>query len=133
MNEIPMLAAAAAGMAAERDRLDVEARNVAAAAAAGPGHEYRRLVAQFAVAPAPGDDADLPDLPDPFEALEARDASGGIAPAVRFTGAVSARDPADTMAALIAILDAERGYEANASIFDVGKRLAERTLDMERS
>jgi len=33
---------------------------------------------------------------------------------------------------LIATLDAQRAYEADASMFDIGKRLAERTLDIER-
>ena len=32
----------------------------------------------------------------------------------------------------LAVLDAQRSYEADASVFDVGKRLAERTLDIER-
>ena len=39
----------------------------------------------------------------------------------------------DALTEMIAVLDAQRGYEANASIFDVGKRLAERTLDIGRS
>jgi flagellar basal body rod protein FlgC len=33
---------------------------------------------------------------------------------------------------MVAVLDAQRAYEANASIFDVGKRLAERTIDVGR-
>jgi flagellar basal body rod protein FlgC len=33
---------------------------------------------------------------------------------------------------MIAVLEAQRAYEANASVFDVGKRLAERTLDVGR-
>ena len=38
----------------------------------------------------------------------------------------------DALTELIATLDAQRAYEADASIFDIGKRLAERTLDIER-
>jgi flagellar basal body rod protein FlgC len=34
---------------------------------------------------------------------------------------------------MIAVLDAQRAYEANASIFDIGKRLAERTLTVGQS
>jgi flagellar basal body rod protein FlgC len=33
---------------------------------------------------------------------------------------------------MVAVLDAQRAYEANASVFDLGKRLAERTIDMGR-
>ena len=33
---------------------------------------------------------------------------------------------------MIAVLEAQRAYEANASVFDVGKRLAERTIDVGR-
>jgi flagellar basal body rod protein FlgC len=38
----------------------------------------------------------------------------------------------DALTELIATLDAQRAYEADASIFDIGKRLAERALDIER-
>jgi len=31
---------------------------------------------------------------------------------------------------MVAVLNATRAYEANASVFDIGKRLAERTIEM---
>ena len=92
----------ARGMERERSRLDVFARNVAAAQASTPEHPYQRLVATF------DDDAD---------------------------GAMSVVDggePADALTEMVAMLDSQRAFEADASIFDVGKRLAERTIDMGR-
>ncbi len=41
-------------------------------------------------------------------------------------------DGADALTEMIAVLDAQRAYEANASVFDVGKKLAERTIDLGR-
>ena len=72
---------AAGGMDTQRAALDVAARSVAAAEAAGPkGH-----------------------------------------------GAV------DILKEMVSVLNASRAFEANASVFDLAKRLAERTLDMERT
>jgi hypothetical protein len=88
--------------------LDVDARNVAAAQAATPDHPYRRLVARV---------------------LEAPDAAAVDADPVAVT---SEPGTGDALTELIATLDAQRAYEADASIFDIGKRLAERTLDIER-
>jgi flagellar basal body rod protein FlgC len=92
-------------MAAQRTLLDLDARNVAAAQAATPGHPYQRLVAHVIAGGTAGD--------DPVTVT--------IEPG---TG--------DALTELIATLDAQRAYEADASIFDIGKRLAERTLDIER-
>lgn len=108
MSELGLLDGAARGMAAQRTILDVAARNVAAAQAATPGHPYERLVARFIA------DAD-PD--EPADAVTIAHEPG--------TG--------DALTELIAALDAQRAYEANASIFETGKRLAERTLDIERA
>ncbi len=116
-----MLDEAARGMTAERTMLDIAARNVAAAQAAVPGHPYERLVATLSVAP-PGADDDF----------TADDDAGDDAPAE--SPVTIARQPGngDALTELIAVLDAQRAYEANASIFDIGKRLAERTLDVDR-
>ncbi|HZW76492.1 MAG TPA: flagellar basal body rod C-terminal domain-containing protein [Caldimonas sp.] len=114
MTEFDILGGAAAGMAAERDALDVFARNVAAAQAAPEGGTFERLVPQFA---APSSDA-----------LD--DDDGAV---VRFTGTRSERaSGGDAVTEMVAMLDAQRAYEADASIFDLGKRLAERTIDLER-
>jgi flagellar basal body rod protein FlgC len=122
VTQFELLDVAARGMTAQRAMLDLDARNVAAAQAATPGRPYERLVAHYLAAPA-ADAVD--DVPDP-SGDDTFDADGD---AVRVT-----REPGtgDALTELIATLDAQRAYEANASMFDVGKRLTERTLDIER-
>lgn len=126
MNELTLLDGAARGMAAQRTLLDVAARNLAAAQAAAPGRPYERLVAHYAGEHA--EDAE-PFVPPGLTAIE------------RFEGPPGDADPVaigreagngDALTELIAALDAQRNYEANASVFDIGKRIAERTLDVER-
>lgn len=110
MTDFGLLDIAARGMNAQRTMLDLDARNVAAAQAATPGHPYQRLVAHLTEMPDDGADDET-------------------------TAAVSvSSEPGtgDALTELIATLDAQRAYEADASIFDIGKRLAERTLDIER-
>ncbi|HEY8297204.1 MAG TPA: flagellar basal body rod C-terminal domain-containing protein [Candidatus Baltobacteraceae bacterium] len=110
MDSIGLLETAASGMAAQRAALDVEARNVAAAEAAGPTGSYERLVPQF----------------------EERESESGT-PQIAYSGAHLQRGSSvDVLTEMIAVMNASRAYEANASIFDVGKRLAERTIDMGR-
>jgi flagellar basal body rod protein FlgC len=106
MSEFDLLAAGADGMARERTRLEVAARNVAAAQASTPAREYHRLVAEFE------DDADFEDSGD----VRVRESS----------------EPVDALTEMVSMLDAQRAYEADASIFDVGKRIAERTIDVGR-
>lgn len=108
MTEFGLLDQAARGMTAQRTILDLAARNVAAAQASAPGHPYQRLVAHLVTLP--GDDDDAGD------------------------GISVTREPGDgdALTELLAVLDAQRAYEANATVFDTGKRLAERTLDIER-
>jgi flagellar basal body rod protein FlgC len=117
VSEMDLLAGAARGMNAQRAVLDIAARNVAAAQASSPGHTYARLVAEIADAPQTGDDDDIDDdgvTSDPL--VRTRTEAG--------TG--------DALTEMIAVLDAQRAYESDASIFDVGKRLAERTIDIGR-
>ena len=52
---------------------------------------------------------------------------------MRITGVHRERGTADPLGELIAVLDAQRAYESGATLFDVGKRIAERTLDVERA
>ncbi|HEX3464602.1 MAG TPA: flagellar basal body rod C-terminal domain-containing protein [Candidatus Elarobacter sp.] len=124
MSELDILSVAAGGMGVQRALLDVAARNVAAAQASTPEHPYPRLVARFASA----DPADaFLGVPDDEE--NAGDEDGGGA---RLAGTVRSGETADALTEMIAVLDAQRAYEANASVFDVGKRLAERTIDVGR-
>jgi len=107
MDTLALLKTAASGMDAQRAVLDVEARNVAAAEAAGPRGSYARLVPDFQLLQDDG------------------------TPEVRVAGShVQRGSSVDVITEMVAVLNATRAYEANASIFDIGKRLAERTIDM---
>jgi flagellar basal body rod protein FlgC len=107
---VELLDAAASGMDAQRAALDVAARNVAAAEAAGPNADYPRLIPQF-------------------EVVDAGD--GGVR--VEFTGTRTvAGTNVDILTEMIAVMNASRAYESDASIFDVGKTLAEKTIELER-
>jgi flagellar basal body rod protein FlgC len=131
--EMDLLTSAAGAMSAQRTVLDIAARNVAAAQASTPGHPYARLVADVA-APA-GDAGDGtsdarfdPDADAGPAFLDA--AASGAEPGVRVR---SEPGSGDALSEMIAVLDAQRAYEQNASIFDVAKRLAERTIDIGRT
>lgn len=108
MDSLGLLRTAAGGMEAQRAVLDVEARNVAAAQAAGPKGSYARLV------------------PD-FRLVQGGDGSSEVTVAGSH---VQRGSSVDVITEMVAVLNATRAYEANASIFDIGKRLAERTIDM---
>jgi flagellar basal body rod protein FlgC len=109
MGEIDLLGTAASAMDAQRAALDVCARSVAAAEAAGRDGRFARLVPQFEVRT--GDDGTT----------------------VSFTGAHEERGSSvDVVTEMIAVMNASRAYEADASLFDVGKTLAQRTIDMGR-
>jgi flagellar basal body rod protein FlgC len=118
-SEFDVLIAAASGMEAQRAALDVAAHNVAAAETTSDGGAFSRLVPRFATSLTGGDDADGDFQDDP---------------PVRFVGTDLERGvDADAITEMVAVLNAERAYEANASVFDIGKRLAERTIDVERT
>jgi len=123
MSEFDLLSVAADGMSVQRTLLDVAAHNVAAAQAATPEHPYPRLIARFAA----------PQLDDGFDPVPDDGESGDDVNWTRFTGTARGGDTADSLTEMIAVLDAQRAYEANASVFDVGKKLAERTLDVGRT
>lgn len=108
MDSFGLLKAAASGMEAQRAVLDVEARNVAAAEAAGPKGSYERVMPDFHVVR--GDNGP---------------------PEITVSGShVQRGSSVDVLTEMVAVLNASRAYEANASIFDIGKRLAERTIEM---
>jgi hypothetical protein len=118
-------------MDAERSALDVSARNVAAAEADGTA--FTRLVPRYAVTPDPEDAAGPDAYEPPDEDLGDDAAAGGADLPIRFLGATPQRGvDADAITEMVAVLDAQRAYEANASVFDLGKRLAERTIDIGR-
>jgi flagellar basal body rod protein FlgC len=118
MNELSILDVSAAGMEVQRGLLDLAARNVAAAQVAGPGGAFERLVPTFAPRPL--------DEDSPFDGTDE-------APVERLAGArPSPGSEADAVTEMVAVLAAQRAYEANASVFEAGKRLAERTIDLGR-
>jgi flagellar basal body rod protein FlgC len=122
LNEFDVMSAAAAGMEAQRAALDVAARNGAAAEATGRDGAFERLVPRFAV----DDDSDGGDDP-----IFGDDASPTP---VRFLGTEVQRGvDVDAISEMVAVLNAQRAFEANASVFDLGKRLAERTIEVGRT
>jgi flagellar basal body rod protein FlgC len=107
---VDLLDASASGMDAQRAALDVAARNIAAAEAAGPNGSYPRMIPEFSVV---GSDAG-----------DAR---------VEFSGTRLERGTnVDILSEMIAVMNASRAYESDASIFDVGKTLAEKTIELGR-
>jgi flagellar basal body rod protein FlgC len=133
VTEFDILRNAAAGMDAGRSALDLAARNVAASEA--DGATFERLVPRYAVNAGSGSDrspaGDAYDPPDEPADDGAEPGDDGLP--IRYLGAASERGVTpDAVTEMVAVLDAERAYEANASVFDVGKRLAERTIDVGR-
>ena len=137
MNEFDLLGGASFEMQRQRMLLDVAARNVAAAQASRPGQDYARLVAdQTPAAQRDIDDiAGLGEL-DPSQAGDAEVGGEDGAVAAEIVPVLrthTERGSADALTEMMAVIDAQRSYEQNASIFDLGKRLAERTIDLGRS
>ncbi len=135
MNEFDILRSASAGMDAQRSALDLAARNVAAAEATSDGHAFERLVPRYAVGAAPGADASETepgdDVGDPDLAGDGESDAASLP--IRYLGSMPQHGvEVDAVTEMVAVLDAQRAYEANASVFDLGKRLAERTIDMGR-
>ena len=104
-----------------------DARNVAAAET---GQSFDRLIPRFVYATQ--SDGDGPAIPDPTATIES--AGAGVEPFVRFSGTTSERgEGVDAITEMVAVLNAQRAYEADAAVFDAGKRLAERTIDVGRA
>ena len=106
MSGLPLLETAGAAMNAQRSALDVLGRDVAASQIAGPGGFER------------------------FEPVLTVNQSGMLA----FSGVRKEHAAAgDTVHEMMALLETQRSYESDASLFAAGKHLAERTIDLERS
>ncbi|HEY0799064.1 MAG TPA: flagellar basal body rod C-terminal domain-containing protein [Candidatus Baltobacteraceae bacterium] len=142
MTEFDVLRTAADGMDAQRAALDVAARNVAAAQAA-PNGDFARLVPQFVLQDQSDDDSSVTEASEPQAPFDAsfEDISGAGAPGeddathvIRFAGTQRQTGAdVDAVTEMVAVLNAQRAYEANASVFDTGKRLMERTIDVGRT
>ena len=131
MNEFDLLRTSAGMMSAQRSALDVYARNVATAQAQNADGGFTRLVPQI----------DLDDdgivifrgtkaLSEP--AIWVHDPNNPFAAASGAHRGSVAHSSVDVLTEMVAAMDASRAYETGASLFDTGKRLAERTLDLER-
>lgn len=106
---VDLLATAASGMDAERAALDVAARNVAAAEAAGPDGAYARAVPLFRVVASAGGST------------------------VAFVGSRTERGTnVDILTEMLAVMNASRAYESDAAVFDAGKTLTQRTIELGR-
>jgi flagellar basal body rod protein FlgC len=128
MTEFDVLRTSAAGMDAQRASLEVAARNVAAAEVA-PAGAFTRLVPQFSTADASDEDG----IPNLFGDGSDDDTGEEGAP-IRFIGTQAQRGAGvDAVTEMVAVLDAQRAYEANASVFEDGKRLMEREIDLGRT
>ena len=142
MTEFDLLGGASVTMQRQRMLLDVAARNVAAAQASRPGQDYARLVADVSGAPSRNDDLDTvgdagfsgesPGLDDD-DTDDGSDAAATAYDTVPSLRTHTERGSADALTEMMAVIDAQRSYEQSASIFDLGKRLAERTIDVGRS
>ena len=127
MSELDLLRVAASGMEAQRTTLDLDAHNVAAAQVAGPDG-FERLLPRIVATGGLLDGDDPVTFADPLVTSSDAPPPG----AVRLDGVSSVHAQADAIGEMVAVLDAQRAFESDASIFDIGKRLAERTIDLGR-
>jgi len=128
VTEFDVLRTAAGGMDAQRISLDVAARNVAASEADG---EFTRMVPRFATRDA--SDVDVSDFTDELASDFADEPTDNDASPIRYLGTQAQRGVGvDVVTEMVSVVDAQRAYEANASVFDAGKRLMERTIDLGR-
>jgi flagellar basal body rod protein FlgG len=133
MTDFDILGAAASGMQAQRDAMDVDARNVALAQTGDVRRPAHGFVPQFTTLVGPSSEGE-----PAVDAIEARmngddgsnDAGVGGGAVVAFAGVRPSAAPIDSIGEMIDVLDAQRAYEADASVFDIGKRLFERTIEM---
>lgn len=133
MNEFDLFRLAGSGMDAQRVALDVAAENIASADAWTPHGVYRRKVAELSLA---GDafagevQARVRESPQPVRWRYAP-----TDPHAERSGphrGFVALSPIDTVAEMVAMLGAERGYEADAAVLDVVKSGISHALEIER-
>jgi flagellar basal-body rod protein FlgC len=136
MTDFDILGAASSGMQAQRAAMDIQARNVALAQTGDARHPAHGLVPDFATvlsaSGGPGDGDEIADVAALESQLSDSADESNAGAAVTFTGAHASSAPIDSITEMINVLDSQRAYEANASVFDIGKRLSERTIDMGR-
>ena len=149
-NDFDIMAYAASGMEAQRGALDVAARNIALAQTATPGHPVKGFDPVFSVDPSSLSDnpfasmvkaAGGSDDGDDDDSSDDDDESGGAARAagmsmgggqglVAMTGVKRSGMDDNAITQMVDMLNAQRAYEANSSVFDVGKSIAEKAVSL---
>lgn len=150
--DFDILAYAASGMEAQRGVLEVSARNIALGQTATPDHPVKAYAPVFSsgadagnpfaslVRSASVDDADEAD--DTSDDSDGTDDAGGANAMsggsssqglVAMTGVKQTNVDINPISQMIDIINAQRAYESNASVFDLGKSIATKTIDLENT
>jgi flagellar basal body rod protein FlgC len=158
VNDFGVMQYAAAGMEAQRSALDVLAQNLALVQTADAKHPVHTLVPQFATtaggddfaaaldasdATDGDDDDDSAGVPGSIEMASlsdvddtaSDDVSNPLPGQIRFAGvrpSAVAVTGVDAVSEMVGVLGAQRAFEASASVFDTGKRLIEKTINVEQ-
>jgi flagellar basal-body rod protein FlgC len=144
-NDFDILGYAASGMEAQRGALDVAAKNIALAQTADPNHPVKAFAPVFTADPdamsnnpfesmvqsAGSDDFGDSDSvgEDDFGASDAASMSmGGSQGIVAMTGVKQTNIDDNAITQMVDMMNAQRAYESNASVFDVGKSVMTKTL-----
>jgi len=149
-NDFDILGYAASGMEAQRGALDVAARNIALAQTGDPNRPMKAYAPVFSADPdalssnpfasmvkAAGGDKDdeedtgAQDADDDSGAADAESMSMGGSPGlVAMTGVKQTNIDDSAITQMVEMLNAQRAYEANSSVFDVGKSVLQKTLTL---
>ena len=146
-NDFDILGYAASGMEAQRGALDVAARNIALAQTGDPKRPSKAYEPVFSVDPdalenspfasmvksAGDNDDDVSDDDnddDGAGAMNAAASSLGSPGIVQMTGVKQGNIDNNAITQMVDMLNAQRAYESNSSVFDVGKSVMEKTLTL---
>jgi flagellar basal body rod protein FlgC len=151
-SDFDILAYAASGMEAQRGALEVAAHNIALSQTATPDHPVKAYAPVFSssdnamsggafaslVRSASSDDDDDNDTDssdDSSGSSSALSAIGGNGTQglVAMTGMKMTNTDINPISQMMDLINAQRAYESNASVFDLGKTLASKTIDLENS
>jgi flagellar basal-body rod protein FlgC len=150
-NDFDILGYAASGMEAQRGALDVAARNIALAQTGDPNRPMKAYAPVFSVDPdglsgnpfasmvkaasvdkdEEEEDPEAQDGDDDSGASDAESMSmGGDPGLVAMTGVKQTNIDDSAITQMVEMLNAQRAYEANSSVFDVGKSVLQKTLTL---
>jgi flagellar basal body rod protein FlgC len=144
VNEFDILGVAADGMSAQQSAIGVFAKNIAMANAGVSGSTAVEPTFVTAAREDDGDDftrlvagrsdgmfgsSSSADAASPVDA-RFDDADDERLPFIAMTGTHAVPGRTDALGEMVAAMNAQRAFEANSSVFELGKRLAERTIDV---